>query len=92
MSEYLVKEKDIPTMIESLSELFCEYKNEVTPKMVAERMTAKLGRFVHFSSASFLLYSMGFITKPAKERCNRTKRFIIQDEELLNTLQRKTWR
>ena len=89
MTEFKVKENDIPTMLESLEELFHEIGDEVTPTKLAERMSSKLGREVRYYYASFLFNQLGFVTRSASEGCStRALKYIIRDYELLEKVKR----
>lgn len=88
MTEYRITENDIPTMLESLGELFHEKGDEVTPTKLAERMSEKLNRPIGFSYASYLSRQFGFITRVGEKHCTRMNRYIVPDYGLLERVKR----
>jgi hypothetical protein len=69
-------------MRESLVELWKE-QEVVQPKDVAEKMSQKLNRPIHYSYASWLLRTFGFVTS----RNGLNQNVIIKDDEIMERLQ-----
>jgi hypothetical protein len=85
MNERIIRPNDVTAMVDSMIELFQE-KDKVSPKMLAERMTHKCGRNIHYHYASFLFTQFGFVTKVFEGRVCRAERYIIPNDELLKRL------
>lgn len=87
MNERLIRPQDVTVMVKSLEELFteCDY---VTPKMLAEKMSEKCGRKLHFQFAAFLTNTYGFNTSAFHRRANSPvmERHYFKDYDLLNKL------
>ena len=90
MVEYIINPQDIPMMVDSLIELFQE-SDKVTPKMLAERMTIKLGRYFNYHHVSYLFTLFGFVTSPSKEYATRTVRYLVRNDELLVKLKAESY-
>jgi hypothetical protein len=80
MVEYIIQPEDFRKILESMQELFQE-TDSVSPKMLAERITQKIGRNYNYHHVSYLFTLLGFVT------ANRgMERFIVRDDEKINKL------
>jgi hypothetical protein len=87
MTEYMIKPNEAGVLAESLKELFQELGDNVTPKIVAERLVKKTGRSYQYHQASYLLRMFGFeARKCEKKDGNRNSRFVVQDDALIERL------
>ena len=80
MVDYIVKCNDSRKMLESMQELYRE-SEYVSPKMLAERITQKIGRPYDYHRVAYLFTQLGFITAN-----NRAERYIVRDDEKINKL------
>ena len=85
MTRYSMQSNDIPVMVESLNELFSE-SDDVSPKLLAARMSRKAGREISYFLASYLAREMGFCSKRGTKKCTRALTFLIADKTLLDGL------
>ena len=85
MTRYSMQSNDIPVMVESLSELFQE-TDDVSPKLLAARMSQKAGREISYFLASYLAREMGFCSKRGTKKKTRALTFLIPDKTLLEEL------
>ena len=74
------RSEDIPAMLDSLQELFNEYRDAVTPTLLSERMESKLHRRLPMHVVAHLYTSQGFVTKRINGQNNYC---IIPNLELL---------
>ncbi|MDD4877358.1 MAG: hypothetical protein PHQ86_09625 [Dehalococcoidales bacterium] len=88
MPEYMILEKDIPTMVQSLTELFSE-SEAVSLKQLAGMMSVKLGYKVSNSKARYLVRAFGFYTNRATGRRDRNLKIILHDADLLDNLKER---
>lgn len=87
MAEYMIKPDELPVMLESLKELFSELGDNVTPRILAERMQLKTGRTYQYHQASYLLRMFGFVTRKIAGRIeSRNSYFVVADYELIDKL------
>ena len=80
MVDYIIKPDELRKILESLQELHQETKY-VSPKMLAERITQKIGRNYNYHHVSYLFTLMGFVTAN-----NRAERYIVRDDERIKKL------
>jgi tetrahydromethanopterin S-methyltransferase subunit G len=86
MVEYIIQPEDFRKILESMQELFQETQN-VTPKMLAERITQKIGRKFSYHHVSYLFTLLGFVTTITSETGRIScERFIVRDDERINKL------
>jgi len=88
LTEFLIRNKDIPMMVESLGELFQEKGVMVKPVDLADRMSQKLNRQIKFHYASYLFSQLGFVTRISSGFKDRNSRYIIPDYELMEKMRR----
>jgi len=80
MVDYIVKSDDFRKMLESMQELYQE-SEYVSPKMLAERITQKIGRNYNYHRVAYLFTQLGFVT------ANKgVDRYIVRDDERINKL------
>jgi hypothetical protein len=80
MVDYIVKSDDFRKMLESMQELYQETER-VSPKMLAERITKKIGRNYNYHRVAYLFTQLGFVTV-----IKGVDRFIVRDDELIKKL------
>ena len=80
MVDYIVKIDDLRKMLESMQELYQE-SEYVSPKMLAERITKKIGRVYNYHRVAYLFTQLGFVTVN-----NRAERYIVRDDERIEKL------
>jgi len=81
VNNHKIQDGDFAVMLESLTELFQEPRETVTPKRLAERMEQKLHRHIPIHIASYIYTSLGFITRRIDGKGNSY--YIIHNPELL---------
>jgi hypothetical protein len=59
----IIGREDIPTMLDSLQELFQEHGDTVTPTLLVNKMEQKLRRRLPMHVVAYLYTSLGFVTK-----------------------------
>jgi hypothetical protein len=62
VNNHKIQDGDFAVLLESLSELFQETGEAVTPGRLAERMERKLHRRIPIHTASYIYTSLGFVT------------------------------
>jgi len=80
MVDYIIKPEELSKMLESLQELYQE-SEYVSPKMLVERITQKIGRNYNYHHVSYLFTLMGFVTG-----IKGVDRYIVRDDERINKL------
>lgn len=91
MTEYMIKPDELPMMLESLKELFSELGDNVTPRILAERMQLKTGRPYQYHQASCLLRMFGFVTRKVSGKAeSKNSSFIVADYELIDKLTKES--
>jgi len=80
MVDYIIKPEELSKMLESLQELYQE-SEYVSPKMLATRITQKIGRNYNYHHVSYLFTLMGFVTG-----IKGVDRFIVRDDERIKKL------
>jgi hypothetical protein len=79
----MVRKEDIAAMLDSLHELFQEHGDEVTAKLIAERMGEKLRRHVHYHLAAYLYALLGFESKRGRKLTDNGKYYVVRNPKLL---------
>ena len=91
MTEYIIKPNEAGILAESLKELFQELGDNVTPKILAERLTKKTGRPYQYHQSSYLLRMFGFEARKCEKKVgDRNSRFVVQDDALIERLIRES--
>jgi hypothetical protein len=81
VNNHKIQDGDFAVMLESLSELFQEHGEAVSPRRLAERMERKLHRQIPIHTASYIYTSLGFVTRKLDSKGSRY--CIIPNPKLL---------
>ena len=81
VNNHKIQDGDFAVMLESLSELFQEPGEAVTPRRLAERMGRKLHRQIPIHTASYIYTTLGFVTRRIDG--NGSRYCIIPNPKLL---------
>jgi hypothetical protein len=78
MTQYVLRPNDIPTLMDCMTECFAE-TDKVNAKMLASKMTQKLGRVYSYQTVSYIYTFLGFVGCPD----NSSSRFLVRNDELV---------
>ena len=72
MTQYIIKQNDIPTLMDCMTECFAE-TDKVSAKMLAAKMVRKTGRPFTYQNISYLYTLLGFVATPVENTAERFK-------------------
>jgi len=76
LTQYVLRPNDIPTLMDCMTECFAKTE-KVNAKMLADKMTQKMGRHYSYQIVSYLYTLLGFVASPIE---NTAERYLVRDD------------